>query len=314
MVRIISRSHAKLKLFLADACHTGGSGIRLNIRDDGAGLVNKLIATQSSLKQPGWAVITAARSAEFSYEEQRWGGGHGVFTYELIIGLQGEADKTSRQNKRSNGNNDGIVTARELFDYLYNVIPVETDQKQHPDIQGHNEDNFPVSAVSLDKFSNAVKKYSLPAVAATGSTTSGNNGLRNKDERPKFDVTTQPMTVGACSDGGSGHSYGEYEFFNDFGEDILYTGAYGRGIAINQLNLLMAPGDSVKSTRLFVGSFENMMLKGETSVDCKFYFRTVDENKPIKYGTLTLVVEACKTKKIVLSRKNLYLSTSGEKY
>ena len=308
VIRIFTHSHAKLKLFLADACHSGGSGIRLGIKDDGAELVNKLLISEASMKEPGWAAITASSSSEKSFEDQKWGGGHGIFTYALVNGLQGEADKTDKQNKKSNGNGDGIVTVRELYDYLNAIIPGETDKNQHPDLQGKNENIFPLSAVSIEKFNNAVKKYNVLTPTDLGNSAPG---LISKEEKPKFDLTTQLMDLKSCT--GAGYGKGEYEFFNDYGEDILYTSVYGRGVSIHPLNILIAPGESAKSTKVNVGIYSNMTFQ-ETENEVKFYFHTVDETKPIKYGTLTLNVEVCKTKKLVLSRKNLYLSVNGEKY
>jgi tetratricopeptide (TPR) repeat protein len=52
--------------------------------------------------------LTASRDRERSYESPDWGGGHGIFTYYVVKGLEGQADE----------NGDGIVTADELADYV----------------------------------------------------------------------------------------------------------------------------------------------------------------------------------------------------
>ena len=48
--------------------------------------------------------LTASRDRERSFESKDWGGGHGIFTYYVVKGLEGEADESG----------DGIVTADEL--------------------------------------------------------------------------------------------------------------------------------------------------------------------------------------------------------
>ena len=69
--------------------------------------------------------LTASRDRERSFESADWGGGHGIFTYYVVKGLEGEADE----------NGDGIVTADELADYVRTQRarshqgPAEPDQR-----------------------------------------------------------------------------------------------------------------------------------------------------------------------------------------
>ena len=55
-----------------------------------------------------------------------WGGGHGVFTYFLLKGLNGDADY----------NKDGRVTLGELIPYLSEQVRRETRNAQSPTIAG----------------------------------------------------------------------------------------------------------------------------------------------------------------------------------
>lgn len=66
--------------------------------------------------------LLASRPSERSFEDVRWGGGHGVFTYSLLEGLRGRAD----------GDNDGMIRAAELVDYMARVVPEQTQEQQHP--------------------------------------------------------------------------------------------------------------------------------------------------------------------------------------
>jgi hypothetical protein len=324
VTRQFSSSKAKLKLFFADACHAGGSGIYLGTKDNDDELVNRLMTKIVSIKEPSWAAITASSSSEKSIEDAKWGGGHGVFTYELIKGLEGAADKTSGQQVSAKGNDDGIVTVRELFDFLSNAIPGETGDRQHPDKQGKNEDAFPVSAVSPDKFAAAVKKHKIPdlpdadgrARDETGMNEKKATGLINKDEIRKFDTETRDMKPSVCFDAGSA-AYGNYCFVNNYGEDILLTGFAGDRTADQNLNILIAAGEKVCVERMqvvigFIGLGSSK--PGAYSQNTTFYFRTITEDKPIKYGARKLVLESCKIKTDVLTRQNLYLSEDGPRW
>jgi protein O-mannosyl-transferase len=66
--------------------------------------------------------LLASRPREVSLEGPEFGGGHGVFSYYVIKGLEGAAD----------ANKDGIVDADELIKYVGDQVPMATMNKQHP--------------------------------------------------------------------------------------------------------------------------------------------------------------------------------------
>jgi uncharacterized caspase-like protein len=66
--------------------------------------------------------LLASRPREVSLEGPEFGGGHGVFSYYVIKGLQGAAD----------ANHDGVVDADELIKYVSEQVPMATMNKQHP--------------------------------------------------------------------------------------------------------------------------------------------------------------------------------------
>jgi uncharacterized caspase-like protein len=113
---------AKRVLTFADTCHSYGfSGVRAGTGSKTANnLVNQYLERYASKGQR--AVITASDISESSFEDAKWGDGHGVFTYYLLRGLKGEAD----------ANHDGVVTAGELFNYLERSVRQATDGKQNP--------------------------------------------------------------------------------------------------------------------------------------------------------------------------------------
>ena len=66
--------------------------------------------------------LLASRPREVSFEGPEFGGGHGAFSYFVMKGMMGAADK----------NGDKTVSAAELIDYVSKQVPEATNSKQHP--------------------------------------------------------------------------------------------------------------------------------------------------------------------------------------
>ncbi|HEV2991212.1 MAG TPA: caspase family protein [Candidatus Angelobacter sp.] len=143
---------------LTDACHSAGisgdsavvaSGPRPSIgqrRDlqfepapngHGNNLFNQYMARYAGEGRK--AVLTASDISELSMEGELWGGGHGVFTYFVLEGLKGKADR----------NNDGVVTAGELFDYVRDQVALATKQRQNPTALAGLARDLPMSRLAL---------------------------------------------------------------------------------------------------------------------------------------------------------------------
>ncbi|MCK4814699.1 caspase family protein, partial [bacterium] len=103
---------AKKVVVIADACHSGGVGQAFDVaRRANRGIkINPISSGLQNLSiiGDGVAVISASDDRQFSQESEKWGGGHGAFTYFLLKGLKGEADY----------NKDNRVTLGELIPYL----------------------------------------------------------------------------------------------------------------------------------------------------------------------------------------------------
>ncbi|MFN0140757.1 MAG: caspase domain-containing protein [Pyrinomonadaceae bacterium] len=130
-------------IFLLDTCHSAGlSGKKVvgfskptdGTRDLSADAFDERQLQQVDVKNDvstsagrlfsstGRAILTSSDVGEPSRESKRWGGGHGVFTWAIIEGLDGRADR----------NNDRIVTAEELFSFVQDFVKTETNSKQNP--------------------------------------------------------------------------------------------------------------------------------------------------------------------------------------
>jgi Caspase domain len=137
---------AKRVLTFADTCHSYGfSGARAGTGAKRANnLVNQYLQRYASKGQR--AVITASDISESSFEDAKWGEGHGVFTYFLLRGLKGEADL----------NHDGTVTAGELFTYLKQSVPQATGGKQNPRAMVGIASGLTVSTVPRNRARNEI--------------------------------------------------------------------------------------------------------------------------------------------------------------
>ncbi len=103
----------KWKVLLTDSCHSGA----LTPETDRAQINQSLLDVGKSLFS-----MTASRDREQSFESEDWGGGHGIFTYYVVKGLEGAADESG----------DGIVTADELAEYVRTQVRQATQGKQNP--------------------------------------------------------------------------------------------------------------------------------------------------------------------------------------
>ena len=107
-----TKIHAKSKILLTDACHSGAIS-----PEDTESLNRTLGGLQKSLFS-----LTASRASERSFESPELKGGHGVFTYYVVSGMEGEADT----------DHDGVVTADELSEYVHTQVREYTSEKQNP--------------------------------------------------------------------------------------------------------------------------------------------------------------------------------------
>jgi tetratricopeptide (TPR) repeat protein len=82
--------------------------------------------------------LMAARPRELSLEGAQFGGGHGAFTYSLVKGLEGFADR----------DDDRFVSAGELIDYARDNVPKLTGNKQHARDFGNMENATKLSDLS----------------------------------------------------------------------------------------------------------------------------------------------------------------------
>lgn len=108
MFKDIQLKGAKV-IFISDACRTnelaGGSqgniDVFKSIMDEDAGELR----------------LTSCSANQVSFEGPQWGGGRGLFSYHLVNGLKGMADRSPEDNR---------ITVRELNNYLTEMVEAQT--------------------------------------------------------------------------------------------------------------------------------------------------------------------------------------------
>lgn len=160
-VNAFTQNNTKV-ILISDACRSG------NLAGGLAGAANTITAMNSRFRNV--IKMLSCQPNQLSLEKTYPNGGHGVFTYHLVNGLYGLADKDA----------DGIVTLRELDFYLEEVRN-ETNKKQTPRFDGDPDARLVKYDQALKKIA-ALRKTSSPAVAVNNKTRGGEDStwINNK--------------------------------------------------------------------------------------------------------------------------------------
>lgn len=120
--KAMSKSKCKNKMMFVDACRAGGMRVESSSSQSDV----------TAAKQANVMLFLSSRNNEISIE--RAGMKNGFFTTYLQLGLRGHAD----------ADNNRIITARELFNYVHREVSQISKGKQHPVMWGSFSDNMPV--------------------------------------------------------------------------------------------------------------------------------------------------------------------------
>lgn len=139
----IQKLYARHTVLLTDACHSGGIGAsgfatRAAPGTETLNAINRAFLQDLQATQSGLAILTASEPRQLSREGEQWGGGHGVFTWHLLQGLEGLADEDG----------DQIVRLGELLEYVRDAVRRDTNNGQIPAFGSNAFDRFmPMSIV-----------------------------------------------------------------------------------------------------------------------------------------------------------------------
>ncbi|HXG94940.1 MAG TPA: tetratricopeptide repeat protein [Blastocatellia bacterium] len=187
---ITERLRARIVVLMADACHSGKIGWTSRGAEREV-LIGRYL-DEVGKSGAGVVRLLATRADERSYEDTRWGGGHGAFTYFLLEGLRGKADRDK----------DGVIRAGELVDYVAEVVPEQTNALQHPRVAGSIDPRLPLAVLLPDAARAAsdaavpIETVALEIHGAPGSEVYINNTYRGRI-RPNGILVVEGLKPGA---------------------------------------------------------------------------------------------------------------------
>lgn len=127
----IQLSRAKHKVVIADACHAGNFAFQ----PGSLSAFLKKYYQRFEATNGGIALLMSSRGDEYSYEDQRFNSG--IFSYFLVEALRGKADR----------NQNGLITIKEAFQYVYLQVSNFTGGAQTPVLSGNYDANMPLSII-----------------------------------------------------------------------------------------------------------------------------------------------------------------------
>jgi uncharacterized caspase-like protein len=138
-------------IVFADACHSAGlSDPSTVVRGDVEnkiidGLRGVTIGPGPGVSAPSAGqcnlIFTSCEAGEQSLESAELDEGHGIFTYFLLEGLNGAADR-----RDNNGDADGRISLGEVIDYTIDKVKRFSQNRQHPDTAGRFDRELVIGA------------------------------------------------------------------------------------------------------------------------------------------------------------------------
>jgi len=129
--KTMEESNARVKIIILDACH---SGAIKGIKDSGK-MTEQLFKAFFPPPQ-GFAVLSSCKLGEYSYEW--WEKEHSVFSYYLLEGLRGSADK----------DRDGIVTLIDVYQFTRENVSkwaFQNGKEQTPTMEARISGDIPLT-------------------------------------------------------------------------------------------------------------------------------------------------------------------------
>lgn len=138
-------------VLITDACHSGNMS-------DSRSAGNTLSGQQLIDADEKVLRIASSKPDQLSNEKVDWGGGRGVFSYYLVNGLKGLADKSR----------DGIVTFGELKNFLESSLQNDPVLKMENKVQTpvlSGKDAFPLSKVNTEGLQAVLQQSAVDSVS-----------------------------------------------------------------------------------------------------------------------------------------------------
>ena len=188
---LVAEKNSKV-ILIADACRSGSLA-------GGA----KGASTTAAALQRQWnnvIKIMSSQPGEVSFEGTQWNNGGGVFTYYLVKGFLGQADR----------NRDGRITIRELDNYLYDNVSEDTKNSQTPNILGNNSEVVAYVNEELTvQYASLLNDGGVSNQVAMNTRGMGDN-IKDPKLKELYDKFTQSVDNGILTQGDDGNNAYDY--------------------------------------------------------------------------------------------------------
>src|SRR6266478_1743331 len=221
-----NRLRASLVVLVADVCHAG----RLGWTSYSADAPNRVGQPLGEIGQGdrSFLKLLAARPSERSFEDRKWNGGHGVFTYALMQGLEGGATRDS----------DGIIRASQVIDYVSRIVPEQTGARQHPRVAGTFDARLPL-AMATPAAPSSSKTVALDVSGPAGSAVYIDNMFRGRI-RSSGELRVEALQPGA------------HRFSVDFPDAKTLEGTITLASATSHVQIAEPAADDLSSLRSLI--------------------------------------------------------------
>ncbi|MDB4949138.1 MAG: peptidase caspase catalytic subunit p20 [Gemmatimonadetes bacterium] len=258
MSEAVRNLYARNVVVITDACHSAGVGDQIHGPRGTAGIrdaaetnrINQAFLDGVQSSSGGSVIFTASGANQYSQEDARWGGGHGVFTHFLLDGLAGAADDDA----------DRIVTLGEMMEYTRDHVRRETRNAQIPTIsQTAFDDAWPMSIVTAPALPQPAALPTAPTPAHTG----------DRGDRPApTPGPGRPITAGsqvASALTAAAAKLGDGSFY----EEWTYDARAGERVTVTMKSLAF---DAYLSVQQVGGTFEQSDDDGAGGTDARLTF------------------------------------------
>jgi tetratricopeptide (TPR) repeat protein len=133
---ITKRLKTRKVVLITDACHQERVGLGSHSIGGATARINHHLA-EIGKSNRGVFHLLASRGDEWSHEGERFGGGHSFFTWFLLEGLRGKADRDA----------DGFVRVGELLDYVSDEVRLASRSFQRPRAAGDIDTQLPLAKI-----------------------------------------------------------------------------------------------------------------------------------------------------------------------
>lgn len=193
----VQRLRARDIIIITDACHAAAVSTDVAYRDLSPEFnsINQVFLDRLNASRGGLVTFAGSEVSQLSMEDERWGGGHGVFTYYILEALKGGADEDG----------DRIVSLGEMLEWVREQVQFTTENRQIPDISSTLFDrSWPMAIVPVSEEEEAdplpaeeALREAAPTPAPDQAETPAFVEMETPEEAPREETSASTTTLNA---------------------------------------------------------------------------------------------------------------------